>query len=59
MTTTNPAKIFKKILDNSVGNQIIGSKGDQINLAVRCKIVAYPEEIFAVWVIVGCYYLEI
>jgi len=55
----SPVPMFQKILDNPVGKEILDSRGDQIKYAVRCKIVPYPEEIYAVWVIVGCYYLEI
>lgn len=56
----DPRRMFEAILNNEeVGKTVIQSNGDRINLAVRCKIVPYPEEIFAVWIVVASYYIVI
>lgn len=58
-THKNSVKMFETIRMNGVAEDILNTLGDQINFAVRVKIVPYPEDIFALWVIVGVHYVEI
>ena len=58
-THKNPISIFEVIRSNAVGEEILNILGDQINYAVRVKIVTFPENIFAVWIIIGVHYIEI
>ena len=55
----NPVSIFSLISTNPVGEEILNTIGDQINFSVRAKIVQYPEDVAAVWVIVGVHFIEI
>lgn len=55
----NPVAIFELLATNPVGEEIINTIGDQISFSIRSKIVQYPEDIAAVWVIVGVHFVEI
>jgi hypothetical protein len=45
--------------ENEVARMIVNSFGDQIRFGLRCKVVQYPEDVVAVWVIIAAYYIEI
>lgn len=55
----NPVAIFALLTTNPVGEEILNTVGDQISFSVRAKIVQYPEDVAAVWLIVGVHYIEI
>lgn len=55
----NPVAIFELLATNPVGDDILNTIGDQISFSVRAKIVQYPEDVAAVWVIVGVHFVEI
>lgn len=55
----NPVAIFETIRSNPLGEEIINIIGDQISYAVRVKIVSYPENIFATWVMLGVHFIDI
>ena len=45
------------IHSNKIGKEILMARGsDQVKLAVRVKIVPYPENVSAVWVIIAARY---
>ena len=41
------------IYGNPLGKEVLLMRGDQVRHAIRVKIVAYPEDVFAVWVMVA------
>jgi centrosomal protein CEP76 len=41
---------------NKVGKDVLISRGDQIKHAIRVKIVPYPENVCAVWVMIAVRY---
>lgn len=55
----NIEDIYSAIIGQPKGEEVIMSHGDQARMAVRCKIVQFPEGIFALWVVVGVYYINI
>jgi len=58
-THKNSVKMFETIRSNAVAEDILNTLGDQINFAVRVKIVQFPEDIFALWVIFGVHFVEV
>ena len=52
-------KMVISLFKNKVAYDIITAKGDGINHATRVKIVAYPEKVWAVWVIIAVRYQPI
>jgi hypothetical protein len=51
--------MFKTMEKNAVCEEILGARGDLVHYAIRVKIVPYPEDVYAVWVIIGVRYLEV
>ncbi len=49
-------RMMHHIYNNKVGKDILTARGDQIKHAVRVKIVSYPENVCAVWVMVAVRY---
>ena len=41
------------IYQNKVGKEILMARGDQMKHAIRVKIVSYPENVCAVWVMIA------
>lgn len=52
----NANRIFNICLENTLCEEIIKMRGDQVRLALRVKVVAYPEAAIAVWVMFACRY---
>ena len=46
-------RIITHIYGNPTGKDIITARGDQCRLALRVKVVQYPENVSAVWVMVA------
>lgn len=46
----NCDKIFGMILGSDIGKDIIGTRGDQVKFAFRCKLYPYPQNIYSLWV---------
>jgi hypothetical protein len=46
-------RMIHHIYNNKVGKEVMLARGDQVKLAVRVKIVPYPENVCAVWVMVA------
>lgn len=44
-----PNEIMNGFCKNSVGIDVLQTRGDTVRFAIRIKVVAYPEEISAVW----------
>ena len=49
-------RMIHHFFNNKVGKDVLLSRGDQIKHAVRVKIVPYPENIFAIWVMIAVRY---
>jgi centrosomal protein CEP76 len=49
-------KIFLACLKSPICEEIISCRGDQVKLALRVRIFAYPESAIAVWVMFACRY---
>ena len=50
-------RMIHHIYQNKIGKEILMHKGsDQVRLALRVKVVPYPENVCAVWVIVAVRY---
>jgi centrosomal protein CEP76 len=41
------------IYNNKVGKEILTARGDQMKHAIRVKIVVYPENVSAVWIMLA------
>ena len=53
-------RIIHHIFNNKVGKEIIMIKGsDQVRHALRVKVVVYPENISAVWVVIAARYRSV
>lgn len=52
----DPEKIMHHLYSHKVGKEILQARGDQMKHAVRVKIVPYPENISAVWVMLAVRY---
>lgn len=46
-------RMIQHIYSNKAGQEIIAAKGDQTRHALRVKIVQYPENVSAVWVMIA------
>jgi hypothetical protein len=44
---------------NKIGKEVLLARGDQVKHAVRVKIVQYPENVCAVWVMVAARFRSI
>ena len=55
-THKNARKAFAACLRSPIGEEIVACRGDQVKLALRCKVVTYPEATLAVWVMFACRY---
>lgn len=49
-------KMSIALLKNWIGYEVLAAKGDMIKHALRVKVVAYPENICAVWVMIAVSY---
>jgi centrosomal protein CEP76 len=49
-------KMILSLFKNKVAYEVITARGDSVNHAARVKIVAYPEKVCAVWVIIAVRY---
>ena len=52
----NARKAFAACLKSAIGEEIITCRGDQVKLALRVKVFAYPESTLATWVMLACRY---
>lgn len=34
-------------------------KGDNVHFAIKCKLIVYPDNIFALWISIGVRYFKI
>jgi len=50
---TRSAEMFSNILNASISQEIINTRGDTVRFALRVKLMAYPEEKAAVWVMLA------
>lgn len=50
----NATRIFNACLDSTLCEEIIKVRGDEVRLALRVKVYAYPEQVLAVWVMFAC-----
>lgn len=46
-------RIMQHIYQNKIGKEVLQARGDQVKHSIRVKIVQYPENICAVWVMVA------
>lgn len=46
-------RIIAHIYGNPTGKEIMIARGDQCRLAIRVKVVQYPENVSAVWVMMA------
>ena len=49
-------RMMHHIYNNKVGKEILTARGDQMKHAIRVKIVVYPENVSAVWVMLAARY---
>jgi len=52
----NARKVFAACMKASVAEEILTCRGDQVKLALRVKVIAYPENSVATWVMLACRY---
>lgn len=53
------SKIFNKLKSSQTCEDILKTRGDQVNFGIKCKIVLYPEDFFVVWVSVAVRYFSL
>ncbi len=69
-THNDPYRIMKKIksapviysvclLKYKIAGEIIKSRGDNIYFSLRTKVILYPENVFALWVILAVRYRSV
>ena len=49
-------KMMLHIHSNKVGHEVLSVRGDMVRHAIRVKIVPYPENMCAVWVMIAVRY---
>ena len=49
-------KMFHMIENNDVGIDILNSRGDQVQFAVRCKLYPYPQNVYSCWIMIAVKY---
>lgn len=49
----DPEKIMHHLYNHKVGKEVLSCRGDQVRHALRVKIVPYPENVCAVWVMLA------
>ena len=49
-------KMFHMIENNDVGKDILNSRGDQVQFAVRCKLYPYPQNVYSCWILIAVKY---
>ena len=52
-------RMIHHIYNNKIGKEVMLARGDQMKHAVRVKIVPYPENVCAVWVMIACRFRSI
>lgn len=52
----NARKAFNACLKSAVCEEIITCRGDQVKLALRVKVITYPESTLATWIMFACRY---
>jgi centrosomal protein CEP76 len=55
----DPYKIFGSILSSEIGKDILYSRGDQVNFAIRCKVYPYPQNVNSIWIMIAVKYRPI
>ncbi len=55
-THMDPEKIMHHLYNHKVGKEILLGRGDQMKHGLRVKIVPYPENVCAVWVMLAVRY---
>lgn len=51
-----PSRVLFGLLKSSVALDILQARGEHVRHAVRCKVVNYPDDVRAVWVMVAVKY---
>ena len=57
--SVNAKRLFNKCLKSPSCEEIISCRGDSVRLAVRVKVVAFPENAVSVWLMLACKYKSI
>ena len=52
-------KIFAALLSAAVPADIIHSRGDRVNFALRVQTYAYPESVYAHWVLLAVRFIPV
>jgi hypothetical protein len=51
--TRSAERMLHSMLQNSACSDIVATRGDQVRFGLRVKIVPYPENVCAVWVMIA------
>ncbi|XP_075252623.1 centrosomal protein of 76 kDa-like [Convolutriloba macropyga] len=57
--TVNAKRVFNRCMKSQSCEEIISCRGDSVRLAARVKVVAFPENAVAVWLMLACKYKSI
>lgn len=52
----SPRLMMQTLTEAAVAKDIMGTRGDAVALAVRCRVFPYPEDTNAAWVMIGVKY---
>ena len=50
LTTLDPQEIMEQLADQPKAKDILNTKGESVYFGVRCKLVVFPDNVFALWV---------
>jgi len=53
----DPNKIMAGIEGSAIGADILRTRGDKVNFALRVKVYEYPENTMAVWIMLAVKFL--
>lgn len=53
---TTPSRVLFGLLKSNVALDVLQARGENVRHAVRCKVVNYPDDVRAVWVMVAVKY---
>ena len=59
VTTLDPIEIIETLKNNQKCREIMLSRGDSLAFAVKCKLVLFPENIFALWISIAVRYFRV
>ena len=59
MTTLDPNEVMAQLLEQQKAREILITKGESVFFGIRCKLVVFPDNVFALWVSLAIRYYRL